>query len=61
MTTNLMGLYRPIDYHRWAEHLDFASWDNYPPEDPSPIRTAARMALAHGADARAARRRSRSG
>jgi beta-galactosidase len=30
-TTNFMGMYRPIDYHRWAPHLDFASWDNYPP------------------------------
>jgi len=49
VTTNLMGLYQPIDYHRWAEHLDLATWDNYPPEDASPIRTAARMALAHGA------------
>jgi beta-galactosidase len=44
VTTNFMGLYRPIDYHRWAEHLDFASWDNYPPDDQS----ASRMALAHG-------------
>ncbi|GIE30325.1 beta-galactosidase [Actinoplanes italicus] len=43
VTTNFMGLYRPIDYHRWAPHLDFASWDNYPPDDRSP----ARMALAH--------------
>jgi beta-galactosidase len=47
VTTNMMGLYQPIDYHRWAPHLDFASWDNYPPEDPSASRTAARMALAH--------------
>ena len=38
-----MGMYRPIDYHRWAPHLDFASWDNYPPDD----RSAARMALTH--------------
>ncbi|GAA1783927.1 beta-galactosidase [Luedemannella flava] len=43
VTTNFMGLYRPIDYHRWAPHLDFASWDNYPPDD----RSHARMALAH--------------
>jgi beta-galactosidase len=43
VTTNFMGLYRPIDYHRWAPHLDFASWDNYPPDDES----RARMALAH--------------
>ncbi|MCE7000253.1 beta-galactosidase [Saccharothrix sp. S26] len=47
VTTNMMGLYQPIDYHRWAPHLDFASWDNYPPEDRSAGRTAARMALAH--------------
>jgi len=43
VTTNFMGMYRPIDYHRWAEHLDFASWDNYPPDD----RSAARMAFTH--------------
>ncbi|MEV6301179.1 beta-galactosidase [Actinoplanes sp. NPDC051861] len=43
VTTNFMGLYRPIDYHRWASDLDFVSWDNYPPDDRSP----ARMALAH--------------
>ncbi|MEU8002464.1 beta-galactosidase [Catellatospora sp. NPDC049111] len=43
VTTNFMGMYRPLDYHRWAPHLDFASWDNYPPDD----RSAARMALTH--------------
>ena len=43
VTTNFMGLYQPIDYHRWAPHLDFASWDNYPPDDVS----QARMALTH--------------
>ncbi|KXK62108.1 beta-galactosidase [Micromonospora rosaria] len=43
VTTNFMGMYRPIDYHRWAADLDFASWDNYPPDDES----AARMALTH--------------
>ncbi|WP_034272103.1 beta-galactosidase [Actinospica robiniae] len=43
ITTNFMGMYQPIDYHRWAEHLDFASWDNYPPDDTS----QARMALTH--------------
>ncbi|WP_129668366.1 beta-galactosidase [Phytoactinopolyspora endophytica] len=43
VTTNFMGMYRPIDYHRWAEHLDFASWDNYPPDE----RSHARMALTH--------------
>ncbi|NUT35403.1 MAG: beta-galactosidase [Hamadaea sp.] len=43
VTTNFMGMYQPVDYHRWAADLDFASWDNYPPDD----RSAARMALAH--------------
>ncbi|MEU0344119.1 beta-galactosidase [Streptomyces bobili] len=43
VTTNLMGLYRPLDYHRWAPHLDFASWDNYPSLDAPPTRPA----LAH--------------
>jgi beta-galactosidase len=43
VTTNFMGLYRPIDYHRWAAHLDFVSWDNYPPDDQS----RAWMALTH--------------
>jgi hypothetical protein len=32
VTTNFMGMYGPIDYHRWAPHLDFVSWDNYPPD-----------------------------
>ena len=43
VTTNFMGLYRPLDYFRWAEHLDFASWDNYPPDMNSEVR----MALTH--------------
>jgi beta-galactosidase len=43
VTTNFMGMYRGIDYHRWAAQLDFVSWDNYPPEGASP----AWMALAH--------------
>ncbi|MCF4119528.1 beta-galactosidase [Antribacter sp. KLBMP9083] len=43
VTTNFMGMYRPIDYHRWAADLDLASWDNYPPGP----REHARMALAH--------------
>ena len=43
VTTNLMGMFRPIDYHRWAEHLDFVSWDNYPPD----MESHARMALTH--------------
>ncbi|WP_402462509.1 beta-galactosidase [Isoptericola aurantiacus] len=43
VTTNFMGMFRPLDYHRWAGDLDFASWDNYPPGQ----REHARTALAH--------------
>ena len=48
-TTNLMGFYQPVDYHRWAADLDFVSWDNYPPLPDDPGRTAARMAATHAA------------
>lgn len=30
VTTNLMGAYFPLDYHRWGREMDIASWDNYP-------------------------------
>lgn len=43
VTTNFMGMYRPLDYFKWAEHLDFISWDNYPPD----MKSEARMALTH--------------
>ncbi|MFJ9902399.1 beta-galactosidase [Streptomyces sp. NPDC101152] len=43
VTTNFMGIFRPLDYHRWAPHLDFASWDSYPPLDAPPTWSA----LAH--------------
>ncbi|MFE3033883.1 beta-galactosidase [Streptomyces canus] len=40
VTTNFMGMFRPLDYHRWAPHLDFASWDSYPPLDAPPTWAA---------------------
>ncbi|GAB7036925.1 MULTISPECIES: beta-galactosidase [Catenuloplanes] len=43
VTTNLMGMYQPVDYHRWAADLDFVSWDNYPPDEFA----HARMAFTH--------------
>ena len=49
VTTNLMGFYQPLDYHRWAGDLDFVSWDNYPPLPDDPLRTASRMAATHAA------------
>jgi beta-galactosidase len=48
VTTNLMGMYRPIDYHRWAPHLDFASWDHYPPQDAPPAWSALAHDLVRG-------------
>jgi beta-galactosidase len=43
VTTNFMGMYRPLDYFAWAPHLDFVSWDNYPPD----MGSHARMGLTH--------------
>ncbi|ROR97001.1 beta-galactosidase [Salana multivorans] len=47
-TTNFMGFFQPLDYHRWAPHLDFASWDNYPPRVDEPWRTALTHDLVRG-------------
>lgn len=47
-TSNFMGAYKPVDYHRWAPHLDFASWDNYPPDEHSAPRMAFQHALLRG-------------
>lgn len=33
ITTNLMGLYKELDYFKWAKELDIVSWDNYPAAD----------------------------
>lgn len=30
VTTNFMGLYKQLDYRKWAGSMDFVSWDNYP-------------------------------
>lgn len=36
VTTNFMGFFKPLDYHRWAEDIDFTAWDSYPdPVDES--------------------------
>jgi len=33
VTTNLMGAFKKLDYHKWAKHMDVVSWDNYPSFD----------------------------
>lgn len=43
ITSNLMGFYKPLDYQKWANFMDFVSWDNYPTNDDS----IARLALNH--------------
>ncbi|KAF0096190.1 MAG: beta-galactosidase [Puniceicoccaceae bacterium 5H] len=30
VNTNFMSFFKPLDYLKWAEELDFASWDSYP-------------------------------
>lgn len=30
VTTNLMGAFKPLDYFKWAKHMDVISWDHYP-------------------------------
>lgn len=35
VTTNFLGIWKPVDYWSWAQHLDVASLDSYPdPADP---------------------------
>ena len=43
ITTNLMGAFKPLDYHQWAAEMDIVSWDNYPPRGADP----AGIAFAH--------------
>lgn len=40
ITTNLMGLYPGLDYRKWAESMDFISWDNYPDASKTPADIA---------------------
>lgn len=42
VTTNLMGAYKPIDYFKWAKHMDVVGWDNYPSYN-TPISYTAMM------------------
>ncbi|MDQ8181676.1 beta-galactosidase [Pelagicoccus sp. SDUM812005] len=47
ITTNFMGFFKPLDYHRWAKEVDFTAWDSYP--DPIDEK-AARQTHAAGND-----------
>lgn len=43
VTTNLMGMYKPLDYFKWGKEIEMVSWDNYPPN----MNSQSRMALTH--------------
>lgn len=40
VTTNLMGAFKKLDYHKWAPYMDIVSWDNYPRLDTPHSYTA---------------------
>ncbi|BBH21728.1 beta-galactosidase [Paenibacillus baekrokdamisoli] len=48
VTTNLMGTYKPLDYFKWAKHMDIVSWDNYPSADTPFSMTAMTHDLMRG-------------
>lgn len=48
ITTNLMGPYQDLDYHMWADYMDFISWDNYPSNDTPFEETAFKHDLMRG-------------
>ncbi|MFC0680515.1 beta-galactosidase [Lysobacter korlensis] len=43
ITTNFMGFFKPVDYWRWAPHIDVISDDTYP--DPADPRSPAYAAM----------------
>ncbi|MCK6488061.1 MAG: beta-galactosidase [Planctomycetes bacterium] len=50
LTTNFMGTYPGLDYHRLAQELDFISWDAYPDWHPAggdDLDTAAHTGFNH--------------
>jgi beta-galactosidase len=48
ITTNLMGAFKPLDYHRWAKDLDIVAWDSYPSRSQSYSETAFAHSLMRG-------------
>jgi len=45
VTTNLMGTFKPLDYFKWAKHMDIISWDHYPDLKDKPFKSAMRHDL----------------
>lgn len=48
VTTNFMGMFKPLDYQKWGKSLDFAGWDNYPEYNDEPADIAMRHDLMRG-------------
>ena len=48
ITTNFMGAFKPLDYFKWAKHMDIISWDNYPKLDAPMYKSALRHDLMRG-------------
>jgi beta-galactosidase len=36
VTTNMLGVFKPIDFHQWASHIDIIAWDSYPEPEQHP-------------------------
>lgn len=47
-TTNMMNLFKGLDYRRWAKEIDIVSWDNYPQKFTSPYYDAFAHELIRG-------------
>lgn len=48
ITTNMMGSFKPLNYHQWAKHLDLVSWDSYPGRNAHPSHVAFQHSLMRG-------------
>jgi beta-galactosidase len=48
VTTNLMGAFKPLDYHRWGREMDVVSWDSYPAKNATPAENAFSHSLMRG-------------
>lgn len=48
ITTNMMGLYKGLDYQKWAKYVDFVSWDNYPNSSDTMSQIALNHAVMRG-------------
>jgi beta-galactosidase len=48
VTTNLMGHFKPLNYHSWAPSMDVISWDSYPFPDEAPSSVAFKHELMRG-------------